>query len=63
MNIVSVLNDYRGPDIWEDVIREIPEYDEAATEEIDPGAASDRFVAGGVIYQYDAATRTWHVAS
>ena len=62
MNIVSVLNDYRGPDIW-DVIQDLPGYDEDATEALDPGAASDRFVAGGVIYQYDAATRTWHVAS
>jgi len=63
MNILAVLNNYRGDDVWQDVILDLPGYDADATEAIDPYADSDRFVADGVVYQYDAASRAWYVAS
>ena len=65
MNVVDMLNSYSGSgdNIWQDVILDLPGYDEAATEAIDPSGASDRFVADGVIYAYDAASRAWYVAS
>jgi len=60
MNVVDMLNSYSEADVW-DIIPDIPGYDADATEAIDPGAASDRFVAAGVVYRYDAATRTWYI--
>jgi len=60
MNVVDMLNSYSEADVW-DIIPDIPGYDADATEAIDPGAASDRFVAAGVVYRYDAATQTWYV--
>jgi len=63
MNVVDMLNSYSGDNIWQELILDLPGYDADATEAIDPGAASDRFAAAGVVYRYDAASRAWHVAS
>lgn len=63
MSILDQLNGYQGENVWEDLIKGLPGYDEAATAESDPGGASDRFVASGVIYRYDAQSRRWIVQS
>ncbi len=51
-DITNQLNDYDGPNIWEDVIYHLPGFDGAATDAVNRGD-SDDFVAGGVHYWHD----------
>lgn len=60
MNI-DTLNAYKGPDIWQDVILRLDEYDEAATDAIDQGG-SDRFVAGQRVIRWDGQDGRWYDA-
>jgi hypothetical protein len=62
---LDALNSYVGDNLWEDVLlRDIPGYDEAATERLDPGGArSDVFVADGLTYRYDRRRAEWIVES
>lgn len=61
--VIDTLNAYEGDNIWQDVVLNIPGYDEDATEAIDPSGASDRFVAGGVTYRHEASRGAWDVVS
>jgi hypothetical protein len=59
--ITEALNGYDADpgNIWQDVILQLPEYDEAATDEIDNGR-SDRFaLADGTVIRYAAETGRW----
>lgn len=42
--ILAALNAYEGSNIWEDLIRSIPGYDDLATEIIDPACYNNIFV-------------------
>jgi hypothetical protein len=58
---VSQLNEYRGDNIWEDVIRHHPDYDDDATAEADPTGASDTIcLTDGTIIDYNHQTKTWN---
>ncbi|MGI5213411.1 hypothetical protein [Plantactinospora sp. CA-290183] len=57
--VLDQLNAYTGDNIWQDVIAHL-DYDEAATEAIDPSDASDRFVLDGRIIRCNG--DTWYDA-
>lgn len=57
--ILDQLNSYGGNNIWEDVIRRLPGYDEAATAALDPSYASDVAVIAGTTYRYDGQSQRW----
>jgi hypothetical protein len=42
--ILAQLNSYDGDNLWEDVVRALPNYDDAATEAADPDCHSDIIV-------------------
>lgn len=60
-SIARRLNNYRGLNIWQDVIYRLPGYDEAATEALDPDCRSDRFaLTDGRTFRYvDDGLRFW----
>ena len=58
---LDALNDYVGLDIWGDLINQLPGYDEAANQELDPAYRSDVAVIDGVIYRWDQQQQIWRV--
>ena len=57
--ITDTLNAYKGDNIWQDIILDLPGYDEAATDSLDEGG-NDRFIADGVEYRWiEQNDRTW----
>lgn len=59
---VRALNEYQGNDIWEDLIRRHPAYDDNATFEADPFGQSDIIVlTDGTRIGHFAAERVWQV--
>jgi len=65
--ILDQLNDYEARDwdaatephnIWQDVILNLDEYDEAATDQIDRGT-NDRFIAGDTMFTYSMQDSHW----
>lgn len=51
--IVDLLNGYEGDNVWEDVVKRMPEYDADATAELDPSFASDRIaLQGGAVLRH-----------
>jgi prevent-host-death family protein len=62
--IIDKLNAYEageGTNIWQDIILDLDEYDAAATEELDPSGASDRFaLADGTIIRWDGSSDEWY---
>lgn len=58
---LDALNDYVGLDIRGDLINQLPGYDEAATQELDPAYRSDVAVIDGVIYRWDQQQQIWRV--
>jgi hypothetical protein len=58
---LDALNDYVGGDIWDDLINQLPGYDEKATQELDPGHRSDVVVIDGVTYRWDQRDLVWRV--
>mgnify|MGYP005818812017 CR=1 FL=1 len=59
--VLQQLNDYQdshdpaacdGHDIWQDVIYGLPDYQQEATETLDPYQRGGVFVAGQVVYSY-----------
>jgi len=60
MNIVDRLNAYRGDNIFQDVIYGLEEYDQDATEAVDPDGHSDIIVlTDGTWIQCDIQTFRW----
>lgn len=58
--ILEKLNTYTGDNIWEDVIRGLPEYDDAATDAADPNYDSDIVVlTDGTEINYDEQRGIW----
>lgn len=59
---VDRLNTYEGENIWEDIIRRHPQYDDEATTALDIVGASDTIaLADGTIIDYAAHLQTWRV--
>ena len=59
--IIDQLNAYTGPDVWNGVILDLDEYDEAATAEIDPSSSGDRFaLTDGAVIRWDPQTKSWY---
>ena len=57
---VGRLNSYRGNNIWEDVIRRHPRYDDDATAAADPSGMSDTIIlSDGSIIDYAHHLQTW----
>ncbi len=55
----QVLADYRGDNLWDDVIVRLPGYDKASSALLQPIAASPVFVAAGIGYQRRPELGTW----
>lgn len=61
-HVVAALNNYDGENIWQDIICELPDYDDAATEAaINRAGRDDRFVAGDVEIAYMPECQLWAV--
>jgi hypothetical protein len=60
--LAANLNTYKGNNVWEDVVRGLPGYDNDATDKADPNCMNDTIVfQGGTIIGYDEASKTWRV--
>ncbi len=51
--IVDLLNAYKGDNIWQDVIWDLPEYDDEATsDEVDQGRNDGLVLTNGTVIAY-----------
>lgn len=59
--VLAALNDYTGDNIWQDVIYDLPGFDEEGTDAADPSWSSTQFVAGGLTYRWEASEQEWEI--
>jgi hypothetical protein len=61
--VVADLNEYEGENLWEDVARHIPGYDETATQELDPTYQSNVIaLRDGTVLRHPESRGAWEVA-
>ena len=57
---LNALNTYEGDNIWQDIIIDLPGYNEAYTAELDPSGASDRIAFDdGTVIAWSPQTGRW----
>lgn len=58
-DVLTIVNDYAGPDVWHEVICQLSGFDEQATRQVNEGAIDSLFVVDRVIYRYEPGRDRW----